>query len=1318
VDNLETERPSDRIERLLPDCLYRDRVRIQSQLEQVIEARIPGPAKGRRFKQLFEQVEKSAHRRATRLARRPLVSYPEELPITSKRDEIVAAIEAHSVVIVVGETGSGKTTQLPKMCLDALRGIDGLIGCSQPRRVAAQSVSRRVAEELEVTFGREVGCKVRFNDETSRDGYVKFMTDGMLLAEMQGDSLLKDYDTLVIDEAHERSLNIDFILGYLKGLVGRRPDLKVVITSATIDAEAFSKAFGGAPIVEVSGRLYPVEVMYVPPEHLADDEEGEIHYVEAAVRATETVIDDPHGGDILIFMPGERDIRETRDLLEGRFGQRAEIVPLFGRLSSSEQQRVFARGNRRKIVIATNIAETSLTIPGIRYVIDSGVARISRYNPKTRTKRLPIEPVAQSSANQRMGRAGRLADGICIRLYTEEDFEERPRFMQPEIQRCNLAEVILRMKAFHLGDIDTFPFINPPNPKAIAGGYQLLQELGALDDQREITDLGNELARLQVDPTIGRMALQAREEGCLTEVIVIASGLSIQDPRDRPADTAADADRAHRQFFVPDSDYLTLLRIWEVFHEQRKRLKTQGQLRKWCHKNYLSYLRMREWREIHSQLEDSLDDKRGGGSRTGKDLDYQGIHRSILSGVLAHVALKEKTNFYKTAGNREAMIFPSSGLFDRNRQSGGRKKNEANAEGKLNQPKWVVAGEVVETSRLFLRMVAKIQPEWVFDIGEHVCKFSHKDPHWDVKSGRVLVKERVSINGLDLLNRRIPFGRVNPEMATEIFVREALIGDGLDSRHAFVETNRRLVQKLETCMGRIRGSGHLRITDQVYEFYITRLVGVSSVPELDRLIKSQCEENPDFLILRQEDLLGDQAEQFSEGNFPDEVTLSSDSLPLTYRYSPGEQDDGVTLKVPLKQVPAIAPGALDWVVPGYREEQVRNFLWGLPKGVRKQLMPLEEKVAEIVRELRPNAESLATNIRHLIEQKFGVRIAGEQMSEHSIPDFLRTRVEVVTPKGEVLYKGRDLATFAGSLKKRESQVNESVWEIAVARFERHGVKSWDFGDLAERVELTEFGGLPLFGYPGLTCESGEVSVRVFKTVAEAEAATPAGWFAICSFAMVRELGWLEAELHDLDQLEDLYRSWGSADDLKHTAMVHLKRFLFGQSQYLPLREAGFNKKIEKARELQRGLSHRFTVQLKGILHLGMELLRHPTPYPGMQEEVFSLMPRSFLLHVPHHRLAALFRYLQRIKVRAERARVNPVKDNEKAKRIAEFDGVWVKYLKACPPANVVLRSKIDELRWQIEEFKVSIFAQELGTEGTVSAKRLSNLMGEIAAEIT
>ena len=914
-----------------------------------------------------------------------------------------------------------------------------------------------------------------------------------------------------------------------------------------------------------------------------------------------------------------------------------------------------------------------------------------------------------------MGRAGRLANGICIRLYTEEDFNERPRFMQPEIQRCNLAEVILRMKAFHLGDIDTFPFINPPNPKAIAGGYQLLQELGALDSQREITDLGNELARLQVDPTIGRMALQAREEGCLPEVLVIAAGLSIQDPRERPADSAADADRAHRQFSVADSDYLALLRIWEVFNEQRKRLKTQSQLRKWCHKNYLSYIRMREWREVHSQLQDNLSEK-SQASDLKRDLDYHGIHRSILSGVLSHVALREKTNFYKTAGNREAMIFPSSGIFDKNRPQGGKKRSEQKSESKVNQPKWIVAGELVETSRLFLRMVAKIQPEWVFDIGEHVCKFRHKDPHWDAKSGRVLVKERVSINGLDLLNRRVPFGKVDSELATEIFVREALIGEGLDSRHEFVETNRRLIQKLETCMGRVRGSGHLRITDQVYEFYMTRLKGVSSVPELDRLLKSKRKEDPDFLFLSQEDLLGAQADQFSEGNFPDEVVLSSDSLPLSYRYAPGEQDDGVTLTVPLQQVPAIAPGALDWVVPGYREEQIRNFLWGLPKGVRKQLMPLDAKVPVIVSKLQPNSESLITNIRHLIEKEFGVRIHPDQLGEHTIPEFLRTRVEVVTPKGKVLYKGRDLASFAGSLKKKESHVSENVWETAAARFERHGVQLWDFGNMDERVELTEFAGLPLFGYPGLKLEAGEVSVRLFKTNSEAEQATPLAWSALASLALSRELGWLEAELQDLERMADLYQTWGTTEELRQTAMTHLKRYLFDRESYLPLRQSEFTAQIERARELQRGLSHQFVDQIKLILELGMELLRCPTPYRGMQDEIFSLLPRSFLLHVPFARLSHLNRYLQRIRIRAERAQVNPTKDEEKASRVAEFDGAWVPLLKSCPTGNLALLRRIDEFRWLIEEYKISVFAQELGTSTPVSAKRLGKLRDEIVAQ--
>ncbi len=1306
---------SDRIERLLEECSYRDRKSIRHQLEGVLSSHASGSDRSRRLKQLLQRAERSSHRRATRMARRPVVTYPPELPITAKHREIVEAIQKHSVVIVVGETGSGKTTQLPKMCLDGLRGIEGKIGCTQPRRVAAQSVSRRVAEELGVTFGREVGCKVRFQDETSKDAYIKFMTDGMLLAEMQGDGQLSEYDTLVIDEAHERSLNIDFILGYLKTLVSQRSDLRVVITSATIDAEAFSHAFGGAPIIEVSGRLFPVEVRYLPPEHLVDDEEGEIHYVEAAVRAVETVMDDSGGGDLLVFMPGERDIRETRDLLLGRFADRIEIIPLFGRLSSAEQRRVFSPTGKRRIVISTNIAETSLTIPGIRYVIDSGVARVSRYNPRTRTKRLPIEPVAQSSADQRKGRAGRMDHGVCIRLYSEEDFDERPRFTQPEIQRCNLAEVILRMKAFHLGDIETFPFINPPNPKAITGGYQLLQELGALTADREMTELGEELARLQVDPTIGRMALQAREEGCLPEVLIIASGLSIQDPRDRPADEATLADQAHRQFKVPESDYLSLLRIWEVFEQQRARSPSQSQVRKWCRRNFLSSLRMREWREIHNQLRESLGVE-GSPHPSSNLIDFQGVHRSILAGILSQIAVREKPNVYKTTSNREAMVFPSSSLFDRNRTT-GRKRRENSPEKKQTQPKWIMAGEVVETSRLFLRTVAKIQPEWVLDLGHHVCRFGYRDPHWDAKAGRVLVKERVSLNGLELFNRRVAFGRIDPELATEIFIREALIGDGLESQHEFIEFNRRLVSKLETCAGRIQGTGHLRITDQVFDYYLSRLGGVSSVPELDRRVKQGRREDPRFLHLTERELLGDDMEAISGARFPDEVSFSSNTLPLTYHYAPGCEHDGVTLTVPLQQVSALAPGALDWVVPGYREEQVRSFLWGLPKAIRRQLMPLDPKVPVIVSELRPNSESLVETIRHLILERFGVRVPSDQLAEGVIPDYLRTRVEVVAEGGEIVYRGRDVPGFARNLSQEGAALQSSDWEQTVASYERHGIRSWEFGDFEERILLTELGGLPLYGYPGLIWEADEICLRVFKTRGDAERWTPEAWITLCSRVLDREMGWLASDLHDLDRWASEYRSWGTVERLRDTALEHLKYHLFGRSSYLPLQKAKFQDQLNEAGEQLKGLSHCFMGQLGEIIELALALLRDRAGYPGMQDEIFSLLPRDFLLHIPYRRLRSVHRYLRRIEIRAERARVNPAKDASKYERVKEFEGVWIPLIKRCPLGSGTLREKIEVFRWQIEEFKTSVFAQELGTDGAISSKRLRQLQAEILSEL-
>lgn len=680
----------EELKTLLPQCLLPDWVRLGRRLARLLRDRHHPDQREALLERLRQQVHASVALREERRLNVPTTTYPSELPITVRKDEIVAAIRAHQVIVIAGETGSGKTTQIPKMCLEAGLGIEAKIGCTQPRRVAALSISRRIAEELNVAWGREVGCKIRFDDRSSAQTYIKMMTDGILLAETQGDPDLAEYNAIILDEAHERSLNIDFLLGHLKGLLSRRKDLKLIITSATIDTQAFSQHFDNAPIIEVSGRLYPVEVQYQPLD-AASEEQGEVSYVDAAVQAAERILYETHSGDLLIFMPGERDIRESGDQLEGRFNGEAEIIPLFGRLSAGDQQRVFAPSSRRKIVIATNIAETSLTIPGIRYVIDAGLARLSRYNPRTRIKRLPIEPISQSSANQRKGRAGRVEEGVCIRLYAEEDFQVRPLFTQPEIQRANLAEVILRMKAFHLGDIETFPFVQPPSPAAIANGYALLQELGAVDELRALTPLGQDLARLPIDPTLGRMLLQSQQEHATAELLIIAAGLSIQDPRERPLEQKEAAAAAHKQFSDPQSDFLSLLNIWNAVHEEWDRLRTQGQRRKFCKQRFLSYVRMREWQDVYSQLHDALEDL-GTLRLNDSNAAYPAIHRSILAGLIGHVARFEERNIYKAAGNKLLSVFPGSALYARGepQKKPILKGSKPPPKPKSNQPPWIM----------------------------------------------------------------------------------------------------------------------------------------------------------------------------------------------------------------------------------------------------------------------------------------------------------------------------------------------------------------------------------------------------------------------------------------------------------------------------------------------------------------------------------------------------------------------------------------------------------------------------------------------------
>ncbi|MDB6077198.1 MAG: hrpB 1, partial [Akkermansiaceae bacterium] len=1073
----------DRIEQiktLLPQGLLPDWVRLGSRLVRLLRDQHHPDAHGAILDRLLAQVKASVELRERRRLHVPHISYPAELPITARKDDIVAAIRANQVVVIAGETGSGKTTQIPKMCLEAGLGIEAKIGCTQPRRVAALSISRRIAEELNVSWGREVGCKIRFDDRSNSETYIKLMTDGILLAETQGDPLLSDYNAIIIDEAHERSLNIDFLLGYLKGLLAKRRDLKLIITSATIDTEAFSRAFNNAPIIEVSGRLYPVEVVYAPFD-AASEERGDMTYIDAAVRAAEQALCEPGDGDILIFMPGERDIREASDLLEGRFGREAEIIPLFGRLSSGDQQRVFAPASRRKVVIATNIAETSLTIPGIRYVIDSGLARLSRYNPRTRTRRLPVEPVSQSSANQRKGRSGRVQNGICIRLYSEEDFNARPPYTQPEIQRANLAEVILRMKAFRLGDIETFPFVNPPPPVAIQGGYTLLQELGALDEARELTQLGGDLARLPIDPTLGRMLLQSQHEHATRELLIIAAGLSIQDPRERPLDQKDAAAAAHKRFLDPQSDFLTLLNIWNAVHDQWETLRTQGQRRKFCKTHFLSYLRMREWQDLHAQLHDALEEL-GTVRLNESNAAYDAIHRSILTGLLGHVAVKAERNTYKGAGNREVSIFPGSALYDRSE----RPKKHASAQTKAapkpkspNQPAWIMAGEIVETSQLFARTVAGIDPLWIVKLAPHFCRITHNNPHWSAAAGRVLVEEKITLHGLEVHNHKVPYGNINPKAATEIFIRSALVEEDLfpepprsrremdestaPTSHSllasvaaeprrlpgslrFLEQNRQIRQKIETWQTRVRRHDLADVDEALFKFYVDRIENVSSIHELNRLLRDQSSD-PNFLCITEADVTDGQELSYDAEAFPDAVPLGGQPVALSYAYAPGEEQDGVTLKLGFTLAQSLSRASVEWAIPGLREGQISELLRALPKALRRELMPFPPKVAEIARELRPTGQSLQQDLAKFIHQRYGVEIPLSSWPADAIPQHLRPRIEIVGNDQKTLGAGRDLDQLRQSLATAKVQPtgDSPAWTRLAQQWERFGLTGWTFG---------------------------------------------------------------------------------------------------------------------------------------------------------------------------------------------------------------------------------------------------------------------------------
>ena len=1244
------------------------------------------------------------------------IRYPADLPVSQRRGDILAALREHQVLVIAGETGSGKTTQLPKMCLEAGLAERGLIGCTQPRRVAAMSISRRVAEELRVTWGREVGCKMRFNDDTSRETVLKFMTDGILLAEIQSDPMLRRYSTIILDEAHERSLNIDFLLGYLKGLLQRRRDLKLIITSATIDTQAFSEAFGGAPIIEVSGRLFPVEIRYAPLESFTGEHEDDIGFIDAAALAVEEALIETDDGDVLVFMPTERDIRDARDVLEGNLGPGYEVLPLYGRMAGSEQQRVFAPGPKRRVVIATNIAETSITIPRIRYVIDTGLARMSRYVARTRTKRLPVEAVAQSSANQRAGRAGRVRDGVCVRLYSEEDFQKRPLFTQPEIQRANLAEVILRMKAFRLGEIETFPFLNPPAPAAIRGGYELLHELGALDETEQLTPLGRELARLPVDPSLGRMLLQAREEGALPEVLVIAAGLSIPDPRERPEHEKEKAAAAHRNFSVPYSDFMGLLKIWRAMPDSDGR-GSRNALRKFCRQNYLSFLRMTEWRDIHRQLCDAMS-----GEEDSKippllrEVNEDAIHRSILSGLVGHIAMREERNTYKTAGSRMVTIFPGSHLYDR-----GAKRPEG-AE-KSKQPPWIVAGEIVQTSQLFARNAGRIDPLWIEKIAQHLCEHRFSEPRWEERSGRVVVLERVLVHGLEIRRGQADYGRVNPQAATEIFIRSALMEPEGGIPLGFVEENLRLCSRLKAALARARSGKLWDVEERLFDFYAQRLERVSSVHDLNRLYRARIGKEPGFLKATEQDLSERQQAAAELALFPDRVSLGNAVLPVHYNYSPGSEDDGVTVQVPLPVAAVLTSGQLQWMVPGLRSELAAVLLRALPKSLRRELQPMEPKIAEVVASFDPGRGEFLEALADFLSQKYGVKVTAADWPPGSVPPHLQPRIQVVDAQQVPLATTRDLAAVRAEAEKRD--VRSRAWDHLAGKWEQPAVSAWSFGDLPESIRVEEVGGNPVYAWPGLEVEDGAVNVRLFRKKEEAAAATPAGVRALAEQVLAKDVQWLKREVRSLTlpaavkkpaSFQDALSAVGAklapagnpgaltSETLQQSALEHILRHALRLEPLQPLTEARFTQMTAAARRDFPALLAKIRESVKQILALRDQILASPKRYTGMDQDAARLVPPDFLARIPHQRLAHLPRYLKAVLIRAERAALHPAKDSEKARLLLP----WAGWEKSVSPANH------EAFRWLLEEYRVSIFAQELGTAVPVSPKRLEALMEELA----
>ncbi|KGX38141.1 ATP-dependent RNA helicase HrpA [Burkholderia pseudomallei] len=1314
------------------------------------------------------EAARAPHAPRTRCAPNPVppITFAESLPVSGKRDEIARAIAAHPVVIVCGETGSGKTTQLPKICLALGRGLGaggaGLIGHTQPRRLAASSTGRRIAEELGTPFGEVVGYKVRFTDNLAPGASVKLMTDGILLAETQTDPLLKAYDTLIIDEAHERSLNIDFLLGYLRQILPKRPDLKLIVTSATIDAERFARHFGSderpAPVIEVSGRLYPVEVRYRP---IADDRPAAVRHAEGASSgrdraksAREAERDLMDGivdavdelcregpGDVLVFLPGEREIRDAAEALRKHHPPHTEILPLFARLSAAEQERVFKASNARRIVLATNVAETSLTVPGIRYVVDTGLARVKRYSYRNKVEQLQIEPISQAAANQRAGRCGRVADGVCIRLYEESDFAGRARFTDPEILRSSLASVILRMKSLHLSAIESFPFIEPPPGRAIADGYQLLNELGAVDDENALTPLGRELARLPLDPRVGRMILAARDQQALREVLVIASALSVQDPRERPVDAQEQADQAHRRFADERSEFLQWLRIWAWFEEAVAHKKSNRQLVDACRQHFLSHLRLREWRDVHSQL---LTVVREHGWRLNEaDATFEQIHLSLLTGLLGNIGFKaEDEPHYLGARGIKFHLWPGSALV----KKAGR---------------WVMAAELVETSRLYARCIAKIEPEWIERIGAHLLKKSLSEPHWEKRPAQVAAFERATLYGLTIYHRRrVAFGRQDPARARELFIRGALVDGEFDTKLAFFAHNRKLLADIEQLEHKSRRQDVLVDDELIHAFYDQAIpAGIHTGAAFERWYRDevsksgQPEDKLRLLYLSRDDLMRHEAAGVTTELFPKRVTMAGVEMALAYHFEPGSPRDGVTLAVPLFALNQVDARRAEWLVPGMLREKAHLLLKSLPQKLRRHCVPLPEYAAGFVERAgreRFGAGGLVDALIADVREQTQVATKTSDFKLETLPAHLFMNFKVIDEHGRQLAMGRNLAQLRAELGAQAQQHFQKIaaaatlapaGEPAAAAAGASGARArraplgappraaepaaqagaaagatalyehlttWNFGKLPELLEIRRRGET-LFGYPALVDRGTHCDVEVFDSPDEAARIHRAGLRRLFALQLKEPIKYLEKNLPGLREMAMQYMSLGTQDELRDQLIATaLDRACLQEP--LPADDASFHARRDEGRSRLNLLAQEIARLVGQILaeYAGLaKKLAQAKPFPAahadMQGQLAALVGKRFVVDTPYAQLAHFPRYLKGIALRIDKLKADPARD---ARQAAELQPLAQHYQRSVAQRGGVADARLAEFRWLLEELRISLFAQELRTPMPVSVKRL------------